>query len=309
MKRVILGTRKSKLARWQTDHMRSLLQHAWPDHVFDIEVFTTQGDKILDVPLPLIGGKGLFTQELEHALRCGDIDVAVHSLKDLPVECPPGLTIGAVPSRERTADVLVSRTGLALDKLPRGAVIGTSSRRRAAQLLHFRPDLTITDIRGNVDTRIAKAMNPDGPYDGIILAFAGVRRLGQMDVISQILPDEIMLPAPGQGALGVQCRAEDSSTRMLVPIQHRESTAEVTAERAFLAALGGGCATPVAAKAVIANARLRLLGRVTMLDGSQQIDVSLMGSTEDAGSLGTALAREALAQGAQGILEQCARVH
>lgn len=308
-KTIALGTRKSQLALWQTDHVQALLQKAWPESHFAVQIFTTKGDKIIDVPLPQIGGKGLFTLELENALRSGDIDMAVHSLKDLPTDAPKGLAIGAIPPRENAADVLVSRNGQSLDGLPKGATIGTSSRRRAAQLLHYRPDLQIIDIRGNVDTRIAKTLASDGPYDASVLAFAGVHRLERDEVITQILPDEIMLPAPGQGALGIQCRDDSASLSLLAPIHHESASAEVTAERAFLAALGGGCATPVAAKAIVDDTQLTLTGRVTTVDGRRQIDVSSSGDASDAVSLGEVLAQEALAQGAQEILNQCQATH
>lgn len=298
----ILGTRRSKLALWQTEHVQSLLQVAHPQTAFDVQIFVTKGDKIIDKPLPEIGGKGLFTLELENALRGGEIDIAVHSLKDLPTESPDGLTLGAIPARENPADVLISRSGLPLDKLPTGARIGTSSRRRAAQLLHFRPDLQIIDIRGNVDTRLAKTLDPNGPYDGAVLAYAGLERLGLGETITQVLPNEIMLPAPGQGALGVQCRDDADSGSLLAPLHHVDAAAEVNAERAFLAGLGGGCSTPVAARGRIENERLMLVGRVLSMDGVRVIEVEIAGSVDEAEVLGKALAEEALAGGAAQIL-------
>lgn len=304
-KQITLGTRRSQLARWQTAHVQSLLQNVWADTQFGVETIVTKGDTIIDVPLPLIGGKGLFTLELENALHNGTIDLAVHSLKDLPTESPAGLTIGAVPPRERACDALISRSGQAIDELPNGSVIGTSSRRRAAQLLHFRPDFQIIDIRGNVDTRIAKTLDPEGPYDASVLAFAGIHRLGQSDVITQVLPAEIMLPAPGQGALGIQCRDEAASINLLTPIHDALAAATVTAERAFLAALGGGCATPVAALASIEGDQLKLTGRVTNLDGTRQIEVTASSTQDKAETLGQSLATEAFGQGAQEILVQC----
>ncbi|MEZ4706906.1 MAG: hydroxymethylbilane synthase [Caldilineaceae bacterium] len=294
----LLGTRKSQLALWQTRHVIQLLTVAWPNRHFAEQHFVTQGDRIIDKPLPQIGGKGLFTLELENALRNGEIDMAVHSLKDLPTEAPAGLTIGAIPVRENPLDALVCRGGHTLDTLPNGATVGTSSRRRAAQLLHTRPDLRIIDIRGNVDTRLRKALDPAGPYDGIVLAYAGLTRLGRDDVISQVLPAEVMLPAPGQGALGVQCRADADSMALLYPLQDAETTAAVTAERAFLAGLGGGCALPVAAYAQMRSGVLHLRGRVTAPDGSHQIDVSAPGAPSAASNLGQELAAQALAQGA-----------
>ena len=248
-KSIRLGSRKSKLALWQTHHVCDLLQAAWPGLKVEIQIISTTGDQILDTPLPLIGGKGVFTAELEAALREGAIDAAVHSLKDLPTESPPGLTVGATPHRVRPDDVLISREGYQLDTLPRGATVGTSSRRRAAQLLHLRPDLQMADIRGNVPTRIDKGLAEDGPYDAIILAYAGLERLGLLEATSQVLPLGQMLPAPGQGALGIQCRDEAESLALLAPLNDISTNVAVTAERTFLSGLGGGCAMPIAAYA------------------------------------------------------------
>jgi hydroxymethylbilane synthase len=301
-----LGTRSSDLALWQTRHVRELVQEAWPEIDVAVETFSTKGDQILDTPLPLIGGKGLFTAELESALRTGSIDAAVHSLKDLPTETPAGLALGAVPVRANPADVLVSRSGLTLGRLPLGATVGTSSRRRAAQLLNARPDLHIADIRGNVPTRIRKALDPQGPYDAVVLAYAGLQRLERLDAISQILPLELMLPAPGQGALAVQCRDETASLVLLAALDHRPARVAVTAERSFLAGLGGGCAVPIAAYAHLEGEELRLLGRVAALDGSRQIDVSGRAAAAEARQLGSRLAGEALALGAAQLLAEAA---
>lgn len=299
-----LGTRSSDLALWQTQHVRDLVAEAWPGIDVILETFSTRGDQILDTPLPLIGGKGLFTAELEAALRDGGIDAAVHSLKDLPTETPAGLILGAIPERANPADVLVSRSGLTLGRLPLGATVGTSSRRRAAQLLTARPDLSIADIRGNVPTRIRKAMDPEGPYDAVVLAYAGLQRLERLDVISQELPLELMLPAPGQGALAVQCRDEAQSRELLAPLDHRRTRLAVAAERAFLAGLGGGCAVPIAAYAWLEGQGLRLQGRVAALDGSRQIDVDGQAPAAEAEALGRRLAGEALARGAAQLLEE-----
>lgn len=302
-----IGTRGSALARWQTDHVATLLNTAHPNLQIKVEVITTTGDKVVDTPLPLVGGKGVFTAELEAALRHGSIDFAVHSLKDLPTETPPGLVVGAIPERENPLDVLVSRHNFTLVTLPQGATVGTSSRRRAAQLLYKRPDLNLIDIRGNVDTRIRKALDPNGDYDAIVLAYAGVTRLERESVISQILLLNDMLPAPGQGALGIQCRDEARSLDILKPLNHLETQLAVTAERAFLAGLGGGCSLPVAAHATLENDDLALRGRVTTPDGAHQIDVhhvTRATDVEEAYQLGAELARLALAQGAEQILEQ-----
>lgn len=308
---VRIGTRGSALARWQADHVAQLLQAAHPALRVEVVVIVTRGDRVLDTPLPLIGGKGLFTAELEAALRGGAIDLVVHSLKDLPTENPPGLAIGAVPPRAAAHDVLVSRAGHTLATLPPGAGVGTSSTRRAAQLRAQRPDLQILDIRGNIPTRIGKALDPQGPYDAILLARAGLERLGCLDAASETLPLDVMLPAPGQGALAVQCRDEAPVRALLRPIDHDATRLAVTAERAFLAGLGGGCAVPVAAYGEIDGMTLVLRGRVSAPDGSQQIDVATtqtlaetrVSGAEEAQQIGHALADQALRQGAGAMLE------
>jgi hydroxymethylbilane synthase len=304
-----IGTRGSQLARWQADHVAGLLRAAYLDLRVEIVVIRTRGDAVLDTPLPLIGGKGLFTAELEAALRGGEIDLAVHSLKDLPTDDPDGLAIGAVPERAPVNDVLVSRGRTVFSQLPIGAKVGTSSRRRAAQLLARRPDLTMADIRGNVPTRIQKVL--DGAYDATVLAQAGLERLGRADTISEVLPLDMALPAPGQGALGIQCRDDAPSLGLLEPINHALTQVAVTAERAFLARLGGGCAVPVAAYGEIRDGLLSLRGRVCAPDGSPQIDVSLSaaldvthgGALAQARRVGGELADQALREGAAHILE------
>jgi hydroxymethylbilane synthase len=290
---VRLGTRGSTLARWQADYVRELLQRAWPELHIVVQVLATHGDRLLDVPLPLIGGKGVFTAELEAALRARGIDFAVHSLKDLPTEESPGLALGAILARADPRDVLISKARYTLETLPKGAAVGTGSRRRSAQLLRLRPDLRVLDLRGNVDTRIRKALDPEGPYDAVVLALAGVERLGRQQVITEMLPLETLLPAPGQGALAVQCRDEREALTLLAPLADADTELAVTAERAFLAGLGGGCATPVAAYASIEGGRLRLRGRVTAPDGGQQVDTQLEGAAtmEAARDLGRQLAQ------------------
>jgi hydroxymethylbilane synthase len=277
------------------------LQVAWPGLDCRTQLMTTSGDRMLDKPLPdaAAGGKGLFTEELENALRSGEIDLAVHSLKDLPIDDAPGLTLGAICTREDARDVLISRTGWTLDTLPHGARVGTSSLRRSAQLLAARPDLTLLPLRGNVDTRIRKAMQ--GDYDAIVLAAAGVLRLGLGEHITEYLSFDRMLPAPGQGAMSVQCRADDAATRELVAmIDDPASRAAVTAERAFLRGLGGGCSAPVAAYAQSPTSNLKphisLVGLVASTDGRHVIRVSSEGT--DPLSLGIELAQRALGQGA-----------
>jgi len=248
--KLIFATRPSALARWQTNWVITELKKLHPSLECEEKIITTQGDKVLDKPLPEIGGKGLFTQELETELLSGAVHCAVHSLKDLPVENPAGLTIGCIPIRAEARDALISRDGYTLATLPANASLGTSSLRRAAQILSLRPDLRIQSLRGNVDTRVRKAL--EGQYDAIVLAGAGLTRLGLESHVSEWLPLDVMLPAPGQGALAIQCRADDSSTLEILATLADDSTRKcVSAERAFLQGLGGGCAVPVAAHAVI----------------------------------------------------------
>ncbi|MBI1279205.1 MAG: hydroxymethylbilane synthase [Anaerolineaceae bacterium] len=301
------GTRGSDLAIWQTKHVMALLQKAMPSLEVEHEIIKTRGDRILDTPLPLVGGKGVFTAELEAALHEKRIDCAVHSLKDLPTEQPAGLVIGALPTRANPADVLISRHGYTLATLPNGARIGTSSYRRAAQLLHQRPDLKMLDLRGNVDTRIRKALDENGDYDAIVLAHAGVERLGKLEVVSETLRFEDMLPAPGQGAIAVQCRDDETLLKVLECINHTETALAVTAERAFLAGLGGGCSVPVASYAHWENQQIVLHGRVSSPDGSQQFDISATSPAHDMPSaylLGMSLAQEALEKGVKALIEQ-----
>jgi hydroxymethylbilane synthase len=300
--RLIFATRPSALARWQTQWVMQALKAFYPDLVCEEKVITTQGDKILDRPLPEIGGKGLFTQELENELLSGTVHCAVHSLKDLPVENPKGLTIGCVPVRADVRDALISKHGFTLDKLPPSAIVGTSSLRRAAQLLAARPDLKIESLRGNVDTRLRKAL--EGQYDAILLAGAGLTRLGLGAQVTEWLSLDVMLPAPGQGALAVQCRADDQPTLDLIAaLEDRSTRRAVTAERAFLQALGGGCAVPVAAYAQIPgdqDGKIDLTGLVISEDGRKAIKVT--GKDRDTQRLGDELAEKAISQGANEIL-------
>ncbi len=302
--KLIFATRPSALARWQTRWVIAALKAAHPGLVCEEKIIATQGDKILDKPLPEIGGKGLFTQELESELLSGAVHCAVHSLKDLPVENPDGLTVGCVPVRSEVRDALISKHGYSLKTLPPGALVGTSSLRRAAQILAARPDVTTASLRGNVDTRLRKAL--EGQYDAIILAGAGLTRLGLGTHVTEWLPLEVMLPAPGQGALAVQCRADDESTLSLLAALEDDSTRKaVTAERQFLLGLGGGCAVPVAAYAQTADRGrqtvILLTGLVISLDGKQAVKVSGQGT--DAIQLGNELAQQSIAQGASDILK------
>lgn len=308
-----LGTRGSILARWQTNHIRELLQAAHPNLEVEVEIIQTSGDQMLDMPLPRIGGKGVFTAELEAALHGRLIDIAVHSLKDLPTESPQQLTIGAIPSRATSADVLVSRHGYTLETLPEGAIVGTSSQRRKAQLLYRRPDLRVIDVRGNVNTRMRKVLDAYGAYDAVVLAQAGLERLAYNDHIGQVIPFEQMLPAPGQGALGVQCRDEIAWLSLLADLNHRKTLLAVEAERAFLKGLGGGCSMPIAAYAHLEHEELQLDGRVCALDGRAQItlhttttipnNLEIGEASTSARQAGLDLARTALEQGAMALLE------
>jgi hydroxymethylbilane synthase len=299
---VRLGTRPSQLARWQTDYVAAALRAAWPDLQTETKIYTTRGDRELKQPLPSIGGKGVFTAEIEAALRAGAIDLAVHSFKDLPIDESEGLTIGAVLERADPHDVLVSRHGLPLEEQAANPRIGTSSPRRAAQILAIRPDARIIPIRGNVDTRLRKAGGDE--YDAIVLAAAGVIRLGLEERVTQELPFDVMLPAPAQGALAVQCRVEDELTlALLQAIYHQPTWVAVSAERAFLDGLGGGCALPVAAYASSDGNRLKLQGLVASPDGKHIIRAAGEGSAEAALDLGRRLAGQALERGARRLLE------
>lgn len=296
--KLTFATRPSALARWQTNWVIDALKNIHPNLECEEKIIITQGDKILDKPLPEIGGKGLFTQELESELLAGALHCAVHSLKDLPVENPTGLTIGCIPLRAEARDALISAHGYTLSTLPANASIGTSSLRRASQILSLRPDLKTQSLRGNVDTRLRKAM--DGQYDAIILAGAGLTRLGLDKHVTEWIPLDVMLPAPGQGALAIQCRADDQTTLdLLAALEDVPTRKAVTAERAFLSGLGGGCSVPVAAYASVDN-QINLTGLVASPDGKQIIKVG--GQGYDANQLGRELAQQAIAQGASEIL-------
>ncbi|GAB4453856.1 MAG: hydroxymethylbilane synthase [Anaerolineales bacterium] len=301
--KLTFATRPSALARWQTQWVIHALQKIHPHLECEEKIITTQGDKILDKPLPEIGGKGLFTQELESELLDGRVHCAVHSLKDLPVEPPAGLTIGCIPARAEVRDALVSCASLRLAELPPNASVGTSSLRRAAQLLSLRPDLRLLPLRGNVDTRLRKAL--DGQYDAILLAGAGLTRLGLDNHVTEWLSLEVMLPAPGQGALAVQCRADDAATLEILSALEDEATRKaVTAERTFLQGLGGGCAVPVAAYAEAASdpaPAIKLTGLVISEDGKNVVKVT--GQDTDALRLGNELAQQAIRNGANEILK------
>jgi hydroxymethylbilane synthase len=303
---LIIGSRGSKLALWQSEWVKARLEALAPAVSVRVEVFKTSGDVMRDVPLATIGGQGAFTKELEVALLDRRVDIAVHSLKDLPTVIPQRLSITATPEREDPRDALVLCAGAdasnaSLRNLPQGAVVGTSSLRRIAQLKHLRPDLQIKDLRGNVDTRLRKL--DAGEFDAVILASAGLRRLGFEARISAAIEADEMLPAVSQGALGVETRADDARTNSLVSrLNHTPTRAAVLAERALLRSLGGGCQVPIAAHATLEGKRLRLDGLVASLDGVEVIRDSFEGDATEAAAVGEALAARMLERGAAMIL-------
>ncbi|MDD2510423.1 MAG: hydroxymethylbilane synthase [Syntrophomonas sp.] len=301
MKNLRLGTRGSRLALWQAQHVAFRLESLAPDLKVEIKTIKTIGDKILDVALSKIGDKGLFTKEIEKELLAGKIDIAVHSMKDLPSDLPPGLCIAAVLEREDPRDVLLSHKNYSLAELPEGAVIGTSSLRRIAQLKVWRSDLQLVDMRGNVETRIRKMKEQD--LDGIILACAGVKRLGLEGMISDYLPADLVLPAVGQGMIAVEARADDPVIlEALSRINHQDSYLAGQAERAFLHELGGGCQVPVASMADLRGGQLHIQGLIASLDGKEKYSGTCACSPPEAEKTGRELARSLLQQGGAAIL-------
>ncbi|MBW4669501.1 MAG: hydroxymethylbilane synthase [Cyanomargarita calcarea GSE-NOS-MK-12-04C] len=301
-----IGSRKSQLALVQTYWVQEQLQKHFPNISFEVHTMSTQGDNILDVALAKIGDKGLFTKELETGMLNQDIDFAVHSLKDLPTRLPDGLVLGAITERENPADALVvheKHKDKQIDTLPEGAVIGTSSLRRLAQLRHHFPHLAFKDVRGNLNTRMAKL--DAGDYDALILAAAGLQRLGMGDRVHQIIPKEISLHAVGQGALGIECRAEDTDLiSMLKAIEHPATRDRCLAERAFLRELEGGCQVPIGVNTEINGENLTLTGIVASVDGQNVVQDTITGTTKDAEKVGRDLAQILRQQGAQEILEK-----
>ncbi|HSF29184.1 MAG TPA: hydroxymethylbilane synthase [Candidatus Tectomicrobia bacterium] len=296
-----IGTRGSALALLQTQVVVDILRVACPELGIDVVEIRTTGDRMQDVPLAKIGDKGLFVKEIEEALLDGRIDWAVHSVKDLPSELPRGLSVGMLAARSDPRDALVARHGLRLASLPEKAVIGTSSLRRRAQLLHWRPDLSIVPVRGNVDTRLRK-LEADG-LDGIVVAAAGLMRMGWEARISDVIPPEICLPAVGQGALGVEMRSDDGAAQALFqPLTSPVTQAAVTAERSFLAHLQGGCQVPIAAWAIAEEGRLWLRGMICDVDGLTLLRGERWGSLQAPQPLGEALAEELLRRGGDAIL-------
>jgi hydroxymethylbilane synthase len=300
---IVIGTRKSGLALIQSHHVQALLRERHPGLDVQIRHIVTKGDKILDVPLARIGDKGLFTKELENALLDGSIDLAVHSYKDLPTRLPGGLAVGAVLKRERNNDALIAAPGTTLENLPDGARVGTSSLRRRSQLLFLRPGLDISDLRGNVNTRVDKFLA--GQYDALVLAFAGILRMGLEKHIAEIIPFDKMLPAVSQGALAIEVREDDREVLDIVAFMNDAATAAATAaERAFLETLEGGCQVPIGAAAEVRGSEVFLRGLVASLDGSSLFRGEETGSVNNPAEAGQNLAARLLSQGADKVLEQ-----
>ncbi len=318
--KIVIGTRGSKLALYQAEFIRSKLRRLYPDLEIELNKIKTTGDKILDVPLAKVGGKGLFVKEIEDALLKNEVDIAVHSMKDVPTEFPDGLHLAVICKREDPRDAFVSKIRNSkfeirnFKALPSGAKVGTSSLRRLCQLLNIRPDLKILQLRGNLDTRIRKL--DEGQFNAIILAAAGVKRLGLENRMTEILPVDISLPAIGQGAIGVECRVNDEVINNLIaPLNHPETSLCVRAERAFLKRLEGGCQVPIAAyariekrgknpKSEIRNSKLIMDGLVGSISGDRVIKGRIEGNPENAESLGITLAEDILSRGALEILNE-----
>ncbi len=299
-----IGTRKSPLALWQAEHVKALLEKQVPGLTCSLVRIVTKGDKILDVPLAQVGGKGLFVNEIENAMLRGEIDLAVHSMKDLPAELPTGLVLGAIPPREDPRDVLLfNKEGITLKDLPPGSRIGTSSLRRASQLRCFRRDLVMAPVRGNVGTRIRRL--EEGRYDAIVLALAGLKRLGRAQRADEILDPEICLPAIGQGALAIEARESDEELLSVLQGLHDPDTAvAIEGERSFLETVEGSCQIPIGCYGRLSGGILVLTGLIATLDGSTRIRRNLEGPAEEAASLGRRLAQEILAAGGREILAE-----
>ena len=303
IKPITIGTRGSALALWQANWVKSELEREYPGIVVTLRVIKTKGDKILDVPLAKVGGKGLFVKEIEDALLAGEIDLAVHSMKDVPTELPEGLQVAINPPREDPRDAFFSNSGKKLSEMAKGAVIGTSSLRRIAQILHAFPHLETRDLRGNVDTRLKKLER--GEYDGIILAYAGVKRLGWSNKVTELIDPETSLPAIAQGALGIETRCDDDFTNQRLAFFQDATTAlAVRAERSLLKTLEGGCQVPIAGHATVDdNESITLTGLVAALDGRKIIKATSISSNPE--TLGKTLAQTLLDQGAGELLEEC----
>lgn len=303
---VIIGTRSSKLALWQANHIADLLREKYPGIAVELRHIATTGDKILDVPLAKIGGKGLFTKELESEMLAGRIDLAVHSLKDMPVELPEGLVLAAVTRRRDPGDALVSPRYKTLERLPRGAKVGTSSLRRRAQLLNARPDLVVSDLRGNVTTRLEKLENEG--LDAIVLAVAGLKRLNLESYITQVLPKEICLPAVGQGALAIETRRGDARTLELISfLNDPETSVAAAAERAFLKEVEGGCQVPVGVYASFSGEVLTVEAIIADIGGKTVVRDKIKATADEARRAGKELAARMLRAGGKKLMEDCLR--
>jgi len=305
--KVRIGTRGSKLALWQTEFVRRKLSDVYPDVEFEVKVIKTKGDKILDSPLSKIGDKGIFTREIEIELLNREIDIAVHSLKDLPTKLPEGLIIGAVTEREDVRDVLISKDNLKLAELPKEAVIATGSLRRRAQLLHFRSDFKFVDLRGNIDTRFRKF--DESNWDAMVLAFAGVRRMNYESRIAELISTDIVLPAVGQGAIAIEVREDDVKILDLIRrINHIETELATRSERALLRRLEGGCQVPIGAFAVVNDGKIKISAMISNFDGTFFVRDSIEGFvSNDVEEIGFELAEKLLEQGGARILEEIKR--
>jgi len=303
LREIIIGTRSSNLALWQANFVKEEIEKKYSDIKVGLKTMKTKGDKILDAPLSKIGGKGLFTKELEEAILNKEVDIAVHSLKDMPVALPKGLEIAAVTKRQDAGDAFVSDKYESFDKLPIGAKVGTSSLRRRAQLLNKREDLKIFDLRGNVETRLRKMREEN--FDAVILAVAGLKRLGFQDKIKEIMPKDIMLPAVGQGALAIETRENDDRVKDIIAFLNDTDTKTATsAERAFLTRVEGGCQVPVGVYGEVSGDTLKLAGVIASLDGKRLYRKEIETNVENAESAGKSLAEDLLNMGGQKILEE-----
>jgi len=302
-KEIRIGTRASALALWQAEWVKSELEKKYPGMTVSLTKIKTTGDKILDVPLAQVGGKGLFVKEIEEAMLAHEIDIAVHSMKDVPTMFPDGLHLSCITKREDARDALLTRNNMKFKDLPQGATIGTSSLRRQAQLMSVRPDFKIAQLRGNVDTRLRKLK--EGQFDAIILAAAGVRRLGLAENVSEYIDPSISLPAIGQGALGIECRVDDRELNDLIAFfNHQDTRTCVTGERALLRRLEGGCQVPIACYGQMVNGKLHLIGLVGSVDGKRIIKETIEGEADKAEKLGVTLAEKLLSKGADVILRE-----
>ncbi len=303
MKTLKIATRNSPLALWQAEHVKQQLIDLHPDLNVELVSMTTEGDRFLDAPLIAVGGKGLFIKELEQALLNGEADIAVHSMKDVTIDLPDELAMPVILKREDVRDVFISNNYKQIEDLPDGAVLGTSSLRRQSQVKALRPGIELKDLRGNVGTRLRKL--DDGEYDAIMLAAAGIIRLGLKKRITQLIPESVLLPAIGQGAIGIECRAgDDDVLELIAAVNDRETSLCVETERAFSRRLFGGCQLPIAGQASIKGNQINLVGLVARIDGSEVIKSELSGGIEKRDEIGAALAESLLARGADDILKE-----